>query len=149
MVAMATSQETTWMRENHVAKSKLPLMRVYLSNFDNHLDWDVNPLLFLKLYLLKTVILPCIQFVDPSFTKFRVFNRESVIVKQSTMQLTCCGTTRNFSKIRLQSSLSSCDYTLQELQHVATSSNEDRFCERFCKAGGRIGRTQDEGYKLC
>ena len=35
-----------------------------------------------------------------------------VCVGQSTMQLTCCGTTRNFRKIRLQSSLLNCDYTL-------------------------------------
>ena len=44
------------------------------------------------------------------------------------MQLTCCGTTRNFRKIRLQSSLLNCDYTLQVLQHVSTRLYQRLHC---------------------
>ena len=53
-------------------------------------------------------------------------------VGQSTMQLTCCGTTRNFRKIRLQSSLLNCDYTLQVLQHVSTTCNQRLHCNDVC-----------------
>ena len=55
-----------------------------------------------------------------------------VVVGQSTMQLTYCGTTRNFRKIRLQSSLLNCDYTLQVLQHVSTRCNQQLHCNDVC-----------------
>ena len=55
-----------------------------------------------------------------------------VTVGQSTMQLTCCGTTRNFRKIRLQSSLLNCDYTLQVLQHASTRWNQRLHCNDVC-----------------
>ena len=53
-------------------------------------------------------------------------------VGQSTMHLTCCGTTRNFRKIRLQSSLLNCDYTLQVLQRVSTRCNQRLHCNDVC-----------------
>ena len=56
----------------------------------------------------------------------------SLSVRQSTMQLTCCGTTRNFRKIRLQSSLLNCDYTLQVLQHISTRCNQRLICNDVC-----------------
>ena len=66
----------------------------------------------------------------------------SNIVGQSTMQLTCCGNTRNFRKIRLQSSLLNCDYTLQVLQHVSTRCNQRLHCNDVCVCFDYSNNTQ-------
>ena len=59
-------------------------------------------------------------------------NLPKEVVGQSAMQLTRCGTTRNFRKIRLQSSQLNCDYTLQVLQHVSKRCNQRLHCNDVC-----------------
>ena len=70
--------------------------------------------------------------IQDNILKEKQHIRPRHMIRLSTMQLTCCGTTRNFRKIGLQSSLLNCDYTLQLLQHVSTRCNQRLHCNDVC-----------------
>ena len=100
-------------RDNLVALASPPWSAV--KNYNNYWSQYVKHLLFEGSFLHNW-----------SFDSISALLSE--VVGQSTMQLTCCGTTRNFRKIRLQSSLLNCDYTLQVLQHISTRLYQRLHC---------------------
>ena len=89
--------------------------------------WLLFCCLFINWWVNRHFLLVHLSSLKESTTdRLKIYFRYHV--GQSTMQLTCCGTTRNFRKIRLQSSLLNCDYTLQVLQHVSTRLYQRLHC---------------------